>query len=121
MEQIDTNLISYCGFYCGACPTLKKGKCLGCKGDPPKCAVGYKACKVRPCCIENNYSTCADCIKHNSVKDCKRYNPMLIKFGQLITRTNRRKGIEMIKIKGKFEFVKYMMDKNWVTMKLGKQ
>ena len=114
-------LVSYCGFYCGACPKYTKGDCQGCKGESPKYAVGFKACKVRPCCIENGFSTCADCNKFSSVKDCKIYNPLMIRFGQFITRTNRRKGIEMIKEKGESEFVKYMIDKNWVTIKNGNQ
>jgi hypothetical protein len=50
-------MVSYCGFYCGACPVYKKGKCEGCKGDSPKCAVGYKQCQVRPCCIGNEYNS----------------------------------------------------------------
>jgi hypothetical protein len=45
----------------------------------------------------------------------------MIRFGQFITRTNRRKGIEIIKEKGKDEFAKFMIDKNWVTFKNGKQ
>ena len=116
----DENLISYCGFYCGACPKYQKGQCKGCKGNTPDCAVGYNACKVRPCCLENSYSSCADCKKHNSVKDCKDYNPLMIRFGQFITRTNRRKGIEMIKEKGTAGFLNFMIDKNWVTMKTNK-
>ena len=119
--QLDANMISYCGFYCGACPKFTKGQCEGCRGDNPKCAVGYKECKVRPCCIENEYNTCADCDKYTSLKDCEIYNPFMIKFGQFITRTNRRKGIEMIKEKGEIEFVKFMADKNWVTFKTRKQ
>ena len=117
IEQINTDLVSYCGFYCGACPTFIKGKCKGCKGDNPNCAVGYKSCKVRPCCIDNEYANCADCKKYDSVKDCSIYNSFMIKFGQFITQTNRRKGIEMIKEKGEVEFVSFMSDKNWVTMK----
>ncbi|MCU4175604.1 DUF3795 domain-containing protein [Carboxylicivirga sp. N1Y90] len=113
-------LISYCGFYCGACPKYVKGDCQACKGESPKCAVGYKACKVRPCCIEKGISSCADCDEYSSVKDCKIYNPFMIRFGQFITRTNRRKGIEMIREKGEAEFANYMLDKNWVTFKLGK-
>ena len=27
----DENLISYCGFYCGACPKFLKEQCKGCK------------------------------------------------------------------------------------------
>lgn len=119
--QLDNKLISYCGFYCGACSQFEKGQCLGCKGDNPKCAVGYKACKVRPCCIGKGISSCAECNEYSSVKDCKIYNPFLIRFGQFVTRTNRRKGIEMIKEKGENEFIKYMDVKKWVTIKTGKQ
>jgi len=115
------SLISYCGFYCGACPKYLKGDCQGCKGDSPKCAVGFKACKVRPCCIAKGINSCAVCDEYSSVKDCTLYNPFLIRFGQFITRTNRRKGIEMIKERGEDEFVKYMVDKNWVTIKQGKK
>lgn len=123
MNQTSTHaaLVSYCGFYCGACPKYTKGECTGCKGDSPKCAVGYKACKVRPCNIENGYSTCADCEKFETVKDCKIYNPFMIRFGQLITHTSRRKGIEMIKESGEADFVQFMADKKWVTVKTGKK
>ena len=71
MEQTNIDLVSYCGFYCGACPKYTKGQCEGCKGDNSKCAVGYKACQVRPCCIENGYNSCADCSKFESVKETK--------------------------------------------------
>jgi hypothetical protein len=118
--QTDGKMISNCGFYCGACPKFTKGQCKGCKGDAQECAVGYKQCKVRPCCIENEYSTCADCKKFASVKECRIYNPFMIRFGQFITGTNRRKGIEMIKQNGEEEFVKFMIGKNWVTVKTGK-
>ncbi len=113
----NTSLISYCGFYCGACKKFTDKECEGCKGESALCAVGYEACKVRPCCIENGFNTCADCTKYESVKDCKIYNPILIRFGQFITRTNRRKGVEMIKEKGESEFLQFMIDKNWVTVK----
>ena len=116
----NTQLISYCGFYCESCPKFTKNQCNGCKGDDPKCAVGYSSCKVRPCCIENGFSTCAECNKFESVKDCKIYNPLLIRFGQFITRTSRRKGIELIKKVGEDGFASFMKDKNWVTIKKGK-
>jgi hypothetical protein len=117
MENNEHN-ISYCGFYCNACPLLIKGKCKGCKGNTPDCAVGYNACKVRPCCIENGYSTCAECKKYESVRDCKKFNPFMIRFGEFISRTKRTKGIEMIKEKGEQAFVDFMKEKNWVTIKL---
>jgi hypothetical protein len=117
VDPKNLNLISYCGFYCGACPSFKKGKCEGCKGDSLKCAIGYKACKVRPCCLENGYNTCADCTQFESVKDCKIYNPLLIKLGQFLTKTNRRKGIEMIKENGNECFLTFMIENDMVTMK----
>lgn len=112
--KVDSNLISHCGFYCGACPKHLKDGCTGCRGDNPVC---LKTCKVRPCNIENGYSTCAECTKYDNVRDCKDYNPFMIRFGQFITRTSRRKGIEMIKAKGKDAFVEFMVDRKWVTMK----
>ena len=118
--ELDESLISYCGFYCGACPNFLKDKCKGCKGETAEHAVGYGSCKVKPCCISHGYSTCAECIDYESVKKCKDYNPFSIRLGQFITRTNRRKGIEMIKDKGDDYFVKYMADKKWVTMKCSK-
>ncbi len=111
------NLVSYCGFYCGACPKYIEEKCEGCKGKSPLCAVGYRKCKVRPCCIENQYFTCADCKKYISAKSCKKYNPLSIKFGEYISCTSRQKSIEMIKEKGITAFIEYMVCKEWVTMK----
>ncbi|MDR0794559.1 MAG: DUF3795 domain-containing protein, partial [Tannerella sp.] len=79
-EQTTGNeqLIAYCGLYCKACPAFTSGKCEGCRGNSTKCAVLYKQCKVRPCCIENGYFTCADCTIYASVKECKKYNPLLL-------------------------------------------
>ena len=113
----DENLISYCGFYCGACPTYTSGKCEGCRGASAKCAVGYKKCLVKPCCVENEFFTCADCTKCASTKECKKYNPASIRFGEWVSNTSRRKGIEMIQEKGQTEFLDYMTEKEWVTIK----
>ena len=113
----EENLISYCGFFCGACPTYTSGKCEGCRGDSPKCAVGVKNCQVRECCVENVFFTCADCTKYESTKGCKKYNPLSIRFGEWISSTSRRKGIEMIREKGEAEFLAYMSGENWVTIK----
>jgi hypothetical protein len=118
-EQIVSSeiLISYCGFYCGACPTCLSGKCEGCRGNSPKCAVGMKNCQVKQCCVENGFFTCADCTKFVTTRDCKKCNPLFIRFGEWVSSTSRRKGIEMILKKGKSEFLAYMCEKNWVTIK----
>jgi len=109
--------ISYCGLYCKACPSFTSGKCEGCRGNSEKCAVGYKKCQVRPCCIEHGYFTCADCTQYASTKECKKYNPLLLKFAARLESSDRGKAIEMIKEKGKAEFVAYMEERNWVIIK----
>jgi len=118
-EQMADNeqLIGYCGIYCKKCPSFMSGKCDGCRGNSAKCAVLYKKCKVRPCCIENGFYTCADCTIFASTKECKKYNPLFLKILSRIEGSNRSKGIEMIKSKGQAEFVAFMEDKNWVIVK----
>ena len=52
----DTQSIAACGLYCGACRKFLIGKCPGCKRNE-------KAtwCKIRSCCQENKFNTCAEC------------------------------------------------------------
>jgi hypothetical protein len=118
-KQIDKDekLIAYCGLYCGACPTYIKGKCEGCRGDSSKCAVLYKQCKVRPCCADNGFFTCADCTIYASTKECKKYNPLLLKIASWVESSDRSKAIEMIKAKGRACFLTFMTDRNWVVFK----
>jgi hypothetical protein len=118
-EQTADNeqLIAYCGLYCKACPAFASGKCDGCRGDSEKCAVLYKQCQVRPCCIENEFFTCADCTIYASTKECKKYNPLLLKIASWVESSDRSKAIEMIKTKGRAELATFMEDKNWVIFK----
>ena len=118
-EQLtgDEQLISYCGLYCKECTLFTSGKCEGCRGGSTKCAVGYKSCQVKPCCVENGFFTCADCTKYASTKECKKYNPLFLKLASWIQSTNRSKAIEMIREKGRAEFLAYMTNRNWVIIK----
>ena len=113
----DENLIGHCGLYCGECPSFKSGKCDGCRGNSAKSAVVYKQCKVKPCCADNEFFTCADCTIYPSTKDCKKYNPLLLKIASWIESSDRSKAIEMIKAKGRTEFLTFMTDRNWVVFK----
>ena len=113
----DKNLISHCGLYCSACPSFASGKCDGCKGNSAKSAVVYKKCKVKLCCVENGFFTCADCTIFDSTKKCKKYNPLLLKVAAWIESSDRSKAIEMIKEKGITEFLAFMNEKNWVIIK----
>ena len=116
--KINENLIAYCGIYCGACPSYKSGDCEGCRAKSEKSSVRYKACAVKPCCIENEFFTCADCTIYASTKECKKYNPFLLKIASWVEKTDRSKAIEMIKIKGLAETVAFMEEKQWVCFKV---
>jgi hypothetical protein len=110
-------LIAYCGLYCGHCPAYTSGKCEGCRNNSEKSSPLYKSCQVKPCCAENSFFTCADCTIHASLKECKKYNPLLLKIASWLESSDRSKAIEMIKTKGQAEFVKFMEEKKWVCYK----
>jgi len=114
MNQITTDktLIAYCGIYCGACPKFLKEKCPGCQKNE-------KAtwCKVRTCCIENNYTSCADCKDFENVADCKKFNNFFSKLIGFILRSDRKACIELIKEKGYDDFAKYMAENKLITIR----
>ena len=107
----DENLISYCGLYCGACPRYLKGKCEGCQSNNPSW------CKIKPCNLENDFSSCAECTIVGSVADCKKFNPLLIRVGEFVSKTSRKNGIELIQKEGRQAFVDYMVENKLVSMK----
>ena len=111
-------LIGYCGIYCKACQSFTSDKCEGCRSKSEKSSVLYKKCPVKQCCVENIFFTCADCTKHTSTKDCKKYNPLILKIASWIEGHSRSKSIEMIKAKGLTDFVAFMEEKKWVMMKI---
>ena len=118
-EQMTGNerFIAYCGLYCKACPAFVSGKCDGCRVESAKSAALYKKCKVKPCCVENGFFTCADCTIYASTKACKKYNPLMLKISSWIGSVNRSKCIDMIKEKGRTEFLSFMEERNWVMFK----
>jgi hypothetical protein len=108
----DVKQISYCGLYCGACDKYLNGKCSGC-ADNTKAAW----CKVRSCCIENNYKSCADCREFSNVKDCKKYNNFIARMFGLIFQSDRAACIALIKEKGYEGFAGYMAENKIVALK----
>jgi len=98
MKEIvsDENLVAFCGLYCGACRAYLKDRCPGC-GENTK--AGW--CKLRTCCIEHKYGTCADCIDFKDVNNCKKFNNFISKIFAFIFRSNRRACIEQIREKGR--------------------
>lgn len=97
MKEIiaNPNMVAYCGLYCGACKSFLKDRCPGCHEN-------FKAtwCKVRSCCIESKYLSCADCKTFNDPKDCKKFNNPVSKVIGFFLRSNRSACIEQIKALG---------------------
>jgi hypothetical protein len=107
----DKNLIAFCGLYCGACKSYLKGKCNGCREND-------KAtwCKVRLCCFENNYLSCADCQK-TGLMDCKIFNNFFSKIIGYFLRSDRAACINLIKEKGYENFAIIMAGNKKHTIK----
>ncbi len=88
----DPYLVAFCGLYCGECAQYKRGKC-------PGCAENQKAgwCKIRTCCQENGYTTCAACTQFSDVHDCRKYDNFISRVFGLIFRSDRSANIVRIK------------------------
>ncbi len=106
----DFKLISYCGLYCGNCRKYRAGKC-------PGCAENVKAgwCKIRTCCKEKNYVSCADCPEER-VNSCKKINNLIGKLFSVVFNSDRKAGLLYIRKNGYNNFAKYMTDKNIMAM-----
>jgi len=113
MKEIkeDKSLIAACGLYCGACRLYLSGKCFGCKEN-----VKAAWCKVRTCCKENSFASCADC-KSIELKDCKKFNNFFAKIFGLIFNSNRAACISRIKEIGYDSYAKEMTEKRVMTIK----
>jgi hypothetical protein len=94
MKEVISNpdLVAYCGLYCGACRSYLREKCPGCHENEKA-----KWCKIRVCCIDNQYLSCADCQQYDNLNDCRLFNNLMAKLFSLIFRSNRPACIQQIK------------------------
>jgi hypothetical protein len=90
--RVDPQLVGYCGIYCGACPRLIKGGCPGCH-DNDKATW----CKVRSCCIEAQYSSCADCGDNSDPRECRKFHNLFSRVIGFVLRSDRRACVFQIK------------------------
>jgi len=88
----DPQLVAYCGLYCGACRAYLKGRCPGCHQN-----AKATWCKVRSCCIEHQYASCADCAEFAEASDCRKFNNLISKLFGLIFRSDRAACIRQIR------------------------
>jgi hypothetical protein len=107
----DTNLVAYCGLYCGACKKYLSEKCPGCHENEKA-----SWCKVRACCMEHNYATCADC-QLKDLSECKEFNSFMAKLFGFIFRSDRAACIRLIQEKGLVEYTAHMTQNRIMTMK----
>jgi len=86
------DLVAYCGLYCGACKAYLKDKCSGCHDN-------HKAtwCKVRSCCISNDYTSCAECKEFDNPNQCKMFNTFVSRLFGVIFRSDRAACIRQIR------------------------
>jgi len=78
-------VLAYCGLVCSGCGAYRKGRCKGCHSDKPMNA----GCKVKPCAMEKNCTTCADCGDFTDLKECRKLNNFISKIFGLIFRSDR--------------------------------
>ena len=102
--------IGACGLYCGACRKYRDGKCPGCHEN-----VKASWCKIRKCCQEKGFHTCAECDK--DMKACKTHNNMIGKVFALIFRSDRAACIRYIRGNGEQAYAEEMARRGQQTMK----
>jgi len=92
---VNPSLVAHCGLYCGACPSYLKDRCPGCHENE-------KAtwCKIRSCCIENEYASCADCSQFDEPRDCKKFHNLFSKVIGFVLRSDRPACIDQIENRG---------------------
>ena len=89
------NLVAHCGLYCGACRSYLKERCPGCHEN-------QKAtwCKVRSCCIQEGFATCAECTQFPDPNACGKFNNVVARAFSFIIRSDRAACIQQIREMG---------------------
>jgi len=109
--EVKPELVAACGLYCAACGKYLKGKC-------PGCWKNEKAswCKVRSCCMENEYGSCADCTEHADPNSCGKFNNFFSRVFALIFNSNRGACIAKIREGGPDAYAKFMTDQGRMSL-----
>ncbi len=107
----DTDLIAFCGLYCGACKRQLRDKCPGCAGNDKA-----SWCKVRSCCLEHGYRSCADCTVVDDVADCAKLNGFMAKVFAVIFRSDRNACLARIREGGYEAFAEHMAEQGLQTI-----
>ena len=75
LRSFNPDVISYCGVFCGGCPSYHIGTCHGCRSEELKQKRTSKwKCRKRICCLEKEFYSCGEC---PSLKGCKLRKPLI--------------------------------------------
>ena len=107
----DPTLVAYCGLYCGACGARLKGRCPGCHEN-----AKASWCKIRTCCREHGYASCADCTEFHDPNECVRFWNLLSRVLAFFYGSNRQAGIYKIRELGLDGFAAYMAEHRLITL-----
>lgn len=74
IQENNIDLLSYCGLFCGACPSYHRGTCFGCRSeDHSQKRTSKWGCKIRDCCSnENEIVYCGECTDFPCAKIIKK-------------------------------------------------
>jgi len=108
----DPKLVAFCGLYCGACKAYLKDRCLGCHEN-----TKATWCRVRTCCMEASYSSCADCKEFDEPRNCRRFHNFISRIIGFALRSDRPTCIMQIKQLGLEDHAKNMAECRRMTIR----
>jgi hypothetical protein len=108
---VNKNLVACCGLYCGACGARLKGRCPGCHDN-----VRAKWCKIRACCGEHAYATCASCTDFTDPNDCRRFNNLIARVFGVVMNSNRQACVLKIRALGLDDYATFMAGRRRQTL-----
>lgn len=109
---VDPGLVAYCGLYCAACRSYRKGRCPGCREN-----VKATWCAVRTCCMDHGYANCAACDNVDDFRACKKLNNFISKIFGFVFRSDRPASIERIREIGADGFAREMAERGEMSVK----
>lgn len=66
----------------------------------------YRNCKVKKCCIDRQFSTCAECNEFANLRECRNLHNLISRIFGFIFRTNRIGNLNRIRELGIDQFTK---------------
>lgn len=105
------SLVAYCGLFCGACRAYLQGRCRGCRESEQ-----LEWCRVRTCCIEHGWTSCADCTTCADPGDCPSFNSFLSKVMGVVLNSDRRACIRELHRMGRRDYAAFMASEGRRTL-----